>query len=342
MRKYLLGLCLVIPAIIWAADVVNGPWISRDGQAVSINDVLDVSDMERFSLQVAMSTRTFSTASVIDGVKSYASITLPASTTTMAGTSIYINGVRLIAGTDFAIGTSTPACAKNISDAIMANTTLNAIIVSTHTASPLAIVSATATAVGINAYSLSATTTAIILSAPYFSGGKESEIDFTADTLYEPSHGLSVAVPVLLGLSGTIPTGLTDKATYYVIPAGANYLQLAHTSTGAAAGSSYAMNITTVTGSSTITLTPLGWLAGACGYTVTGSNDGTTYWTVANSTAASPTLNAYIPTVLFSTAAVSNVYFFNPFPYRYIKFATTKPDRGGVDVDVTLSGKRVQ
>jgi hypothetical protein len=119
---------------------------------------------------------------------------------------ITINGVRLTVGVDCA---SAAAMAKSLSDAIMANTTLTKIIISTHTGS---VVYATSTQVGTNAYSLVGyPANKLVASGAAFTSGGNPDGEITrfqtviANHFYGDGTGLS-------GSTSDIGTELALKA----------------------------------------------------------------------------------------------------------------------------------
>jgi hypothetical protein len=107
---------------------------------------------------------------------------------------IEINGIRLTVGVDCALGGTTSAMATNLSGAILANPGLAKIIVSTHAA---AVVYATSTQVGNNAYSLVGyPANKLVVSSNVFTSGGSPAGEITrfktviADKYYGDGSGL--------------------------------------------------------------------------------------------------------------------------------------------------------
>jgi hypothetical protein len=240
-----------------------------------------------------------------------------------------INGTALTEGTDYTAATSSGATAASISDAINANATLSAIVTaSTPSAGVIQVVSNTS---GVNLYAVSVSSPAALTPWKYrFYGGSSSDISVSADTFNETAHGFSTGLPVLLSTvsNSVAPTGLVRETTYYAIAVTANKYQLSDTSTGAVAGLD--IDITAVNGGGTFTITPITFAKGSCGWYWEGSNDGTNFKDLTSAAISSTT---------YSTDG-SDLWNFTDYAYKYLRLYFTGPTYGGLNLAVTLNGKK--
>jgi hypothetical protein len=235
------------------------------------------------------------------------------------------NGTCLTEGTEWNIGSSSAITTRNMSDAVLSNSAISAVIVSTPGGgSSAGVLWSTSTLTGINQYTVSVSTPAFVLSSPYFSGGSATDISVADDEITQVSHGYSTGLDLLFRkVSGTTPTGLTAEATYYAIRTGVNSYKLAGASTAAVAGT--AVNITATTGSGSFSLIPLA-KSGSAVFDFSASNDNTNWIDLAISS---------------TTAANSGTFASNlaAYAYRYIKMTFTAPTTGGLDIQAILSGR---
>jgi hypothetical protein len=234
---------------------------------------VEVDDARVVSVQAIWSTATVPTATFTDGSKSTGSFTV--STITYTGARININGVSVIQGIHWSTAASVGLMAKSLSDAIMANASLNTIVSSTWNIS--GVVTTTATAVGVNAYELLTTTPAAVsVSGAAMTGGAASPISSSAETITKAYHGMATALGVRFDtVSGTAPGGLTSGVTDYAIVPNINTIKLATTSTGAIAG--VALDIGSQTGGGSFTLTPMAF-AGTPSFKIQVSNDASSWF----------------------------------------------------------------
>jgi hypothetical protein len=137
---------------------------------------------------------------------------------------IEINGIRLTVGVDCDLGGTTSAMATNLSDAIMATPGLANIIVSTHAA---AVVYATSTQVGNNAYSLVGyPANKLVVSSDVFTSGGSPAGEITrfrtviADKYYGDGSGLTgvtgaaATTADYATTAGTATNGVVTTGTY--------------------------------------------------------------------------------------------------------------------------------
>ena len=240
--------------------------------------------------------------------------------------SISIDGVTLRNGVDWTAGSTSSATAKSISDAIMGNGTLNAVMVSTWNAS--GIVAATSTITGTAAnFPLSSLTSALTTSG--FSGGGPSSIDLAAGLIAVASSSPTTALPVLFTKSaGTAPTPLVVGTTYYPIVVNANAFQLSDTSTGAIAGLALDITAQTAAGGGSFLLSPL-TISGTPGFKWQESNDGSNF------------VDVNVSSVTFASpyTAATTFWDFGQVNMRWLRLKFTGPTTGGVAIAVKPNGK---
>lgn len=242
---------------------------------------------------------------------------------------VTINGTSVLYGTDWSAGTTSSATAKSISDAIMANGTLNAIISSTWNAS--AVVTLTALTAGPN-YSISALPVAsFATSGANMTGGAASGINTTAETITIASHGLTTGLAILFSTSSasTPPAPLINQTTYYAIKVDANTIKIATTSALAVLGTS--LNLTSQgTANKSFSLAPLA-LTGTASFKWQLSNDDTNW---VDSTLAGSSVTFASP------YTAGNVYSdFGQINANYIRLNYTAPTTGAVNLKVKGNGK---
>lgn len=238
---------------------------------------------------------------------------------------VSINGTPLVRGTDWSVASTSSGTAKAISDAIMANSTLNQIVKSTWTTA--GVVTATATTAGINYLMTAGPSSAI--SAAGMTGSVASAINLTTDKITSTGNGLTTALPVLYTkTAGTSPTPLSVNTTYYAIRIDGNTFQLATTSTGAVAGSAINISSMTQAGGGSFVLTPLG-ITGTAGFKYQQSNDNSNWFDISTTsvTFASP----YTAGTLFSDLGTINA--------RYVRVSAVAPTTGGMALTVVVNAK---
>ena len=244
---------------------------------------------------------------------------------------IGVNGVVFDAGTDFTVGSTSSATAKSISDAIMADTTLAAVITSTWTSG--GIVAATSNVVGVNAWVISTSTNAAIrlngsatLRDSTFLNGEESKAAYLTDIITIASHAFGTGTEVLYTTTtGKGITGLTNGVTYYVIKTDASRIQLASSEANAVAGTAVDIS-STQTGGGTYTLTP-----------VTRDGNPAFKWQAANN---STTFVDLVVSSVTITSASSAIWDFGTIPYRTLRLKYTAPTTGCAQIRATGTGRK--
>ncbi len=229
------------------------------------------------------------------------SYTLVASTSALAisgakffggqtNTIISIDGVNLpmaspgtfTPGLAWSSGTTSALTASNISSAIITNSFLSTVMVSSNAAGQ-SVVYATSTIVGNAAdFPLSVNTTALSVSGPKFTFSTNTAVNMAANTINLPVHGLATGQQVVLstGTANFAFDGLVYGTTYYAIVADSNDIGLSLTSSGAVAGVYIVFTSSSIVGPHTFTLTPLA-PTGSAYVNWFASNDCNTYFSVA-------------------------------------------------------------
>lgn len=243
---------------------------------------------------------------------------------------IVINGVTLTAGTDWTVGVSSKDTAISISGAINSNTSLNSVILASAAPSGLlvGVVYATSTAVGVNAYSLSVSTTALLASGSEFQYGLDTEISVSADTFAETSHGLVTGMRVYITTPtvGAMPTPLIGGTTYFAIKTNDNVYKLATSSMNAL--NNNAIDITALTSNTTLTVRPVVLATqNGTGFLWQSSNDGTNY------------TNLSVSSITY-TAAGSTLWDFGATNYRYLRMLFLPPTSGGIQYQILMNGRK--
>lgn len=240
---------------------------------------------------------------------------------------VVINGTTLTEGVDWTAVSTTSGSARAISDAIVANSTLNTVIASTWAA---AVVYTTSTAVGVNAYSVYAWPPAAFAwkSTTTFIAGTASAYSLNGTQITATAHGLTLALPVLYSTSGFALSGLTNQTTYYAIPVDANTFGLSLTSTGAVAGSYITLASSSTAGPHTFTVAPLA-ITGTASFKWQSSNDGTNFFDLPNATSVT----------FGSPYTAATTIWDGTINFKWLRFNFTAPTTGAMNVVVTGQGK---
>lgn len=253
--------------------------------------------------------------------------------------SITINGTALTLGTDFAapqVASTTANMATSIAAAINANSTLTAIITAAATS---AVVVSTSKVVGTatNYTTVSSTQSQLSFANATMTGGTNSGYSITTDKITITGHGFTKALPVLYS-SGTVAIGgLTNQTTYYIVVIDSNTVGVSSTSAVALTGN-YIDLTSSATGTTahTYTLAPLSFSQGPAAGKWQVSNDAANWndylVTSANISVSSQTFAAVNP----STNTVQDFGFVD---YGYIRYNTTGPTQGAVNLKVILNAK---
>ena len=331
--KRILRLCLVATALVpivfgkAIAEKKEDVAISRTAQAVDFTQAIDVSGFDRFSAQAAYSDGTPSTATLItSGAKSIASITVTSTSTLISPIHVQVpnNIITLTPGVNWSVGATTTLTAKAISDALMANSTLAALFISTWSG---AVVTSTAIQNGNYNYNVDGPTGLTIVQ---YAGGAASDISLANDTVTKASHGFTTGLPLQFSTSSPNVAigGLRNSVTYYAIYSDLDHFKLSDTSTGAVAG--VVLNLTTLPDvtASTYTFLPGGLtvLAGN-GFFWSAGNDGTNF------------TNLSVSSVTYS-ATGNSLWDFGEYSYKYLRINFKAPAFGGMALNVKLYGKK--
>lgn len=190
IKKVLVALLFMGPVLSYAGSF-EGDITTRTAQALDYIQVYDMTGIRRVSMQAtyvdgtpsgttnttgsrSTGSITVSNFSALAEKKAQITITVSSNTTTaLTGAVLNFNGALFRQGIEWAIGASSIATGKNISDAIEAHSGYQ----STHTLSVTAVVTASASTAGsfANTFSVtSSTPTALVLSAATLLGGQDN------------------------------------------------------------------------------------------------------------------------------------------------------------------------
>lgn len=318
------------------ADAPTNPvLVDNDALAYNQNLDLDLTYIDTLAMVATYSSTTLPTSTFDDGVKATATIrVLSNSFISSSGIQrLTIGTVVLRQGGAWTAGATSSDTAKAISDAIMANATLSAVMSSTWTAG--GVVYATATAVGTDLHSYSMVSSSpAALSITSFSNGSDSDISLTNDTIYVNNHRLGVGVPVKLAkASGTTFQPLVAETTYYALPTSSNYVRLSTTSADAQAGTY--INLLSQTGGGSFSLVPVP-IAGTPSFKWQVSNDGSSFADFTTSvygvSLSSVTMTSY------TAGGASTAWDFGPLNYKTLRCKVIAPTAGAIDLKITGSG----
>lgn len=337
---------------------VNGlQWTDADGTssgtAASVAAWLE--SLGGVSASTGASNVVFATAAVGAAGNAY---TLAASTTNIViasalfkngqdNATVTVNGKTFTAGVDFSTGSLTTT-AINLANVINAASSTIGVNASTGAVSTT-VVFCTSTVIGLNTNFAMASSTqgALSLSQPrvtgsngstnVMTGGADPAFSLASATITVTGHGFTTALPVLYTQGAVAITGLVDQTTYYVIPVGANSLQLALSSTGAVAGLGVVLNSSsTQTTGHTYTLAPLAFVQGqgaSARWQV--SNDGIN-WANFTTTQGGVAVSSQTFTPSGITTTMQD---FGPVGYSWIRYNVLGPTSGGITLKVILNAK---
>ena len=322
------------------ADVVLDKYLVDEANITYTKEFtgVNVDQVDNLGVQAVWSPVTVATATFYDGRKSTMTITV--TTTTLTNAKLAINGIRLDNGNQWTSVSTTSGTAKAISDAIMANSSLSAVINATWTftlvgTSTHGVVYATAATTGVNAYELYTSTPfglrlngSTTAGTTTFINGLASGISLTNDTITIDSpnpHGITTGLGIWLATQTfTTPGGLLNGTTYYAIRSSAVAIKLATTQNNAIAGT--AIDITSEGGGGTFKLYPLSF-AGTPSFKLQVSNDDSNWSDLA------------VSSVTYSGA--SNTFWDLGTPaYRSIRVRYQAGTAGGLNLKVRGIGRQ--
>lgn len=243
-----------------------------------------------------------------------------------ATTTVTINGTVLTNAVDWTTGATSSATAKSISDAIMANSSLNTIVRSTWNAS--AVVTSTSLAIGTVSNYVLTTNNSASLTVTGYSGGAIAAWTINTPTITVTGHGYPQGLGVVYSTGVIAISGLTNLTTYYVIPVDANHITLASSRANALAGTYILLASSSTTGQHTYTLTPQG-IAGSASWKWQESNDNTNW------------IDLSVTTVTLSSpyAASSNFWDFGQLNPQYLRLNIVGTTAGCINLRAKGNGK---
>jgi hypothetical protein len=334
MRKLFLFLFLMSlgfiarAGIIYTGNVVNDPCVAKD---TNYDQDLTITNANYLTYVSSHSQASPSVVTFVDGKKSTATITINSSIveTPTAFVRITVAGVVFDNNTNFQMVSTASGTAKALSDAMMANTTVNALIVSTWSAA--GVVTSTSLTTGLNAYDLYTSTpfgfrlnSSSTASTATFLNGLASDVSSSGDTITETNHRYGTGLAVLLSTaSGSSIGGLVGGTTYYAIASTTDLLKLSTTKANAIAGT--AIDLGTQAGNGTFTLTPL-TISSSPSYKWQASNDNLNF------------IDLAVSSVTISGAGVAGWDLGN-VPYRYLRIKYVAPTNGCGTLKIDGAGR---
>lgn len=239
---------------------------------------------------------------------------------------VTLNGVTLTQGTDWTRASTSSGTAKAISNAIMATSALSTIFHSTWTS---AVVYATSTAVGTNAYACVGFPSAnLVWAAAVFTSGSDAAWTLNSATIHKVGHGLYTAVPVLYSTGTLAISGLTNQTTYYAYRIDADNFKLATSTTNAVAGTGIVLASTSTAGPHTYTLAPLA-ITGTFSFKWQASDDGTNWTDMSVSSVTFPS----------PYTAGSTLWDFGAVGHRYVRVNVAAGTTGAMNLQVSGTGR---
>ena len=240
---------------------------------------------------------------------------------------VTIHGVALKEGKDWYRGGSTGATATSLAAAVNAAPGLAGFITATPSSSDVNLA-----AVGNGSkynFSLASSTGDITVSGALMTGGADMGYAIGSGIISVPSHGFTVGLPVLYTEASGFPVApLVDQTTYYIIPVGADSVELATTVAHAVAGDSFLVITGSNSPSHLYTLAPL-TISGISAFTWMVSNDGLSYSALSGA-----------DVVAFATpfTAAVKTWDLGDINYRYLKLDVQAPDTGAVNLAAVVNG----
>lgn len=244
---------------------------------------------------------------------------------------VEIAGQRLTRGTDWAVGASTVATAGNIATAIRANSTLNALITVSTSASAVATLTMRAVGTAGNV-ALNTSPVAITRSGDALTSGTDSAWTINTAVIHKVNHGLYDAVAVLYTTGTVAIGGLTNATTYYASRIDADNFRLATSTSNAVAGTGIVLTSSSTAGPHTYTLTPL-TIAGTYGFKWQTSDDNVT-WTDATISGVAAS------SVTFATPYTSGTasWDFGVVGHRYLRVNESAGTAGAMNLQIAVTG----
>lgn len=279
--------------------------------------------------QVNISSLTTPSKTFTDGSAAIGQFTVSNNTFVRSSTpTISINGRNI----SYTPGTTSSGTAKAISDAIVANSSLNTIVVSTWGTNGIVYSSATSVGTATNYAMATSSQAALGVSGALMTGGTNSAYTINTPTITIATNGFVTGLQVLFSGTPAI-SGLTTGTTYYVSLINANNngisntFKLSTSLANAQAGTGITLaSSQTKTTADTYTLAPLA-ITGSSVFTWQTSDDNVNWTNVQVSTASLAT--PY-------TASV-NEWSFGSLSHRYLRLDVTALTTGAQAFSVWLN-----
>ena len=316
----------VIPA---GDNSFNGLLVNEAGLSYNNTYVMDLSnyDASKVSAQVLYGSTTFSASTFTDGAQSTGSITI-SSFSAITGNTLTIGSLVLLGGTSFATITSNNATATALAAAIQ-----GAGLGLTASASG-AVVYATSTINGasFNYSVVSSTPAAMTVSAGAMTGGVTPSFALNGSAISITGHGYTLGLPLLYTANSASIGGLTNQTTYYAIPVGTNFVELATTSARAVAIQPLVFTSTTTQLTAHAPAFSVPAITGTPTFTWQASNDDVNWATTL--TTGTVTVGAY------TSGNADGLFDFGVFNFRWLRLNVVAPTQGGLFLQVPVTLKQ--
>jgi hypothetical protein len=240
---------------------------------------------------------------------------------------VTIHGVPFKVGKDWILGATPTTAATSLAAAINAAPGLASFITATPSGANVALAAGNNGA--IYNFAMASSHANITLGGAAMGGGADMGYAIGAGVISIPSHGFTVGLPVLYTEASGFPVApLVNQTTYYIIPVGANSVELATTVAHAVAGDSFLVITGSNSPSHLYTLAPL-TISGISTFTWMVSNDGISYSALTDA-----------DVVAFATpfTAAIKTWDLGDINYRYLKLDVQAPDTGAVNLAAVVNG----
>lgn len=342
-----IGATVVVGSLCHATDVAySGTFVGTEGLATKTGQTAAATytrDMnttgDRVSFQITYSSypagSSATSKTFTDGTASSGTITVSSASYVFNSTpTLSINGTSI----SYVPVATSSGTAKAISDAIVANSSLNTIIVSTWGGTTTGVVFTTSTTTGTTTnYTMSSSSQAALrVTTPNMVGGTNASFTLNSQVITIASNNFATGLQVLYSGTPAI-SGLTTGTTYFVSVVNPNNngvsstIKLASSLANAQSGTGIVLaSSQTKTTTDTYTLAPLAFTNTTGGMQLQWSDDNVS-WT----NATTGNYGLAITSVTFVIAGGTTLYDLGPTQHRYLRLSETAPTTGGVTYTAT-------
>jgi hypothetical protein len=347
LKRLILGAMIFCPAMVFAqinpapagsndGNSYSGYLVNTPGQAFSKTFPIDLSvyDASKVSVQVIYGTAAFASSTFTDGAQSSGTITI-SSYSALVGQTLNINGTVFTggasaSGTTFAAATSNAATATSLAAAI--NATFTTIVSSNGATTSVVHTTSTINGAAYNYSIVSSTPAAMTVLAGGMTGGITPVFALGGSNIQITGNGYTLGLPLLYTKNSATIGGLTDQTTYYAIPVGSNFIQLATTSAQAVLSVPVIFTSTTTQLVAHAPAFSVPVIAGSPTFIWQSSNDNLNWGTAPSTGTVTVNISSAVPTNL--------LYDLGVYDYRYLRLNFTGPTQGAVNLAVPVNIKQ--